>query len=157
MDPATRFHSISAHLLLIAVSIQGFTPDLNDLASLRALHVLCPFTNHSSPWEDQGDLPDEICEPVQAGRKMSVRGMVDETTAPESHPGLGDSGQETGQSGMREDLFDDEENDDEFESRAIVALTAELAVPSSRVLGPHSSGQCGDHSGLWARSPIRRC
>jgi hypothetical protein len=157
MHPATRFHSISAHLLLIAVAIQGFTPDLNDLASLRALHVLCPFADHSSPWEDQEDLPDEICEPVQAGRKMSVRGMVDETTASESYPGLDDSGQDGGQSGMRADLFDDEENDDEFESRTIVALTGELALPSSRVLCPHNAALCGDHSGLWARSPIRRC
>jgi hypothetical protein len=167
MDPAKRLHSISAHLLLIAVAIQGFTPDADDLASLRALHVLCPFTNHSSPWEDQEDLPDEICEAVQPGTKMSVRGMVEETPARESYPGLSDSRQDADPSGIREDLFDDEENDDEenddeenddeFESRTIVAPTGELAAPSSRVLCPLNSAQCGQPSGQWDRSPIRRC
>jgi hypothetical protein len=56
------FHSLCLRSVLIAVAIQGVTPDAQDLASLNSLRVFCPVLSGSGmPCRDDG-LPDEVCE-----------------------------------------------------------------------------------------------
>jgi hypothetical protein len=79
MGKGTRLHSISSHLVLIAVAIQGITPDVHDLASFRALHLLCPFLDSSDCWEDEDDLPDESSGPVRPGLRWVMGRLLDPT------------------------------------------------------------------------------
>ncbi len=53
-----RFLSISVQIVLIAVAIQGFTPDPHSLASTNSLRLLGPNTDSSNPWENQEDSTD---------------------------------------------------------------------------------------------------
>jgi hypothetical protein len=63
MDGRMRPHSLAAHLIvLIAVLIQGITPDSTDLASLQGLLVLCNVsTDLGAPIDDLGQEEDEVC------------------------------------------------------------------------------------------------
>ncbi len=74
---------LSRGLLLVVTAMQGLTPDLNDLASPRALLLLCPSTADVNPLRVEDDSPDEVCEfmePVQA------RGLFPK---PDHHPSSG--------------------------------------------------------------------
>jgi hypothetical protein len=63
--------SICLRILLIALSIQGMTPDVHDLASGALLRILSQVLGDSktdragdslpSPDEDQNELPDDVC------------------------------------------------------------------------------------------------
>jgi hypothetical protein len=52
-------------ILLIAMAIQGITPDTDDLASSRAITVLLPILNDDHSPCDEADSPDDVCELVQ--------------------------------------------------------------------------------------------
>jgi hypothetical protein len=52
-------------ILLIAMAIQGITPDTDDLASNRAITVLLPILNDDQSPCDEVDSPDDVCELVQ--------------------------------------------------------------------------------------------
>jgi len=53
------------HILLIALAIQGITPDSNDLASSNALKLFCPFLTDADRMVDEDKFPDDVCEPVR--------------------------------------------------------------------------------------------
>jgi hypothetical protein len=84
MGQQTRFHSIAIHLVLIAIAVQGITPDLQDLASQRALHLLCPFLDPSDDWEDGDDPTDDVSGPVRPGPSVVTRMLLDRATDPRS-------------------------------------------------------------------------
>jgi hypothetical protein len=63
MGQGRLLHSFCVHLLLVALAIQGITPDPHDLASINALKILCPTLPGSDQPLDADDFPDEICEP----------------------------------------------------------------------------------------------
>ena len=51
--------------LLVAVAIQGITPDAQDLASIHALLVIAPILNDFDSPTQQDEWPDDICDPFQ--------------------------------------------------------------------------------------------
>ena len=64
MCQGRRCRSICLYLALIAVAIQGLTPDAHDLASLNSLRVLCPAFSDSTTLPSDDGLPDEVCGPM---------------------------------------------------------------------------------------------
>jgi hypothetical protein len=60
-----RSHSFWLYPLLIALAIQGVTPDAQDLASLNALYLLCPYLTDSENLAGNDALPDDVCGPAQ--------------------------------------------------------------------------------------------
>jgi hypothetical protein len=54
-------------IVLIALAIQGITPDGNDLASINTLKLLCPSLIDADQMLDEDEFPDDVCEPVQRG------------------------------------------------------------------------------------------
>ena len=55
-----RCHTMSVHLLLIASMVQGITPDQQNLASLRVLHILFSSQDFSNCPGDEADSPEEV-------------------------------------------------------------------------------------------------
>lgn len=51
-------------ILLIAMAVQGLTPDLNDLASSKVLRLLCPYLVDNSAFDPEDDSGDDVCELV---------------------------------------------------------------------------------------------
>jgi hypothetical protein len=74
MGHGRLFHRICLHSLLIAVAIQGVTPDAQDLASFNALRLFCPALADTSNLDDNNDLPDDVCGPVEFETDSVVRG-----------------------------------------------------------------------------------
>jgi hypothetical protein len=64
MDRAARSHRISIPILLIAVTIQGIIPDAQDLASLRALNLVCQVIFRVGSGCDDCSSPDDVCAPL---------------------------------------------------------------------------------------------
>jgi hypothetical protein len=58
-------HCFWLYLLLIALAIQGVTPDAQDLASLNSLLVLCPSLIEVENLAGNDALPDDVCGPAQ--------------------------------------------------------------------------------------------
>jgi hypothetical protein len=67
-------HDLGVWMLLIAVAIQGVTPDAHDLASLNCIRLLCPFLSGQEELADNDDLPDEVCGPIQPETHAVLRG-----------------------------------------------------------------------------------
>jgi hypothetical protein len=67
-------HTFGVWMLLIAIAIQGVTPDAHDLASLNFIILLCPFLPGPEKLADNDDLPDEVCGPIQAETHAVLRG-----------------------------------------------------------------------------------
>jgi hypothetical protein len=59
--------------LLIATAIQGIAPDAEDLASLRALRLICPIPYSPTDPTEDGDSPDDVCGSVQLEMNLRVR------------------------------------------------------------------------------------
>ena len=60
-----RCHTISIHLLLVALTTQGIAPDRHSLASLKALHVLWSIPISSESTGDEDDSPEEAIEATE--------------------------------------------------------------------------------------------
>jgi hypothetical protein len=60
-------------LLLIAVAIQGATPDAQDLASLNTIMLLCPDLMQSGKMADSDCLPDEVAATADCELDAVVR------------------------------------------------------------------------------------
>jgi hypothetical protein len=65
MSRGTRSYFIALKTLLIAVAIQGITPDAQDLASLKIFELLSVLRDLSSPWNHHDGLPHDVCTEVQ--------------------------------------------------------------------------------------------
>ena len=70
-------HSVWLYCLLIAVAIQGVTPDAQDLASINALLMFCPALADSRDLAGEDGLPDEVCGPAQPQMSVGLRGRVE--------------------------------------------------------------------------------
>jgi hypothetical protein len=63
MGQGRRLHAVWRRVLLIAVVIQGITPDVYDLASTRSFALLCPILAPEDAAAPSGDeWPDDVCE-----------------------------------------------------------------------------------------------
>jgi hypothetical protein len=71
MGHGRRLRLSCRYLILIALAIQGVTPDSRDLASINALKLLCPVLRQSDQPLDADDFPDDVCEPLQIERDAS--------------------------------------------------------------------------------------
>ncbi len=58
-------------LLLIVTTIQGLTPDLHDLASPRAMILLCPSLLGPS-YLVEDDSPDDVCDYLEIGNSCKA-------------------------------------------------------------------------------------
>ena len=70
-------HSVWLNCLLIAVAIQGVTPDAHDLASLNSLVMFCADLADSRDLAGEDGLPDEVCGPAQPEIGVGLRGRVE--------------------------------------------------------------------------------
>ncbi len=81
MGQRTRFLSIPVQfVLLIAVAIQGITPDANDLASTKALRLLCQL---SADFRIPNDDADQACGEVCGSLRRTVRLILAEAAGAE--------------------------------------------------------------------------
>jgi hypothetical protein len=69
--------SILLYCLLIAVAIQGVTPDAQDLASINCLLMFCPALADSRDMAGEDGLPDEVCGPAQSRISVGLRVRVE--------------------------------------------------------------------------------
>ena len=70
-------HSVWLYFLLIAIAIQGVTPDARDLASGNALLLFCPALADSRDLTGEDGLPDEVCGPAQPELSVGLRGRAE--------------------------------------------------------------------------------
>jgi hypothetical protein len=82
MGQAKRTRSIPAHFLLFALTIQGITPDAQDLASLHALRLFCPQLADLKSLLDDDESPDDVCGPVQLDMHLAIRKRMDSRALP---------------------------------------------------------------------------
>jgi hypothetical protein len=66
-------HSFRIYFLLIAIAIQGVTPDAHDLASINSLLLFCPALADSRGLDGEDGLPDEVCGPAQPDMGVRLR------------------------------------------------------------------------------------
>jgi hypothetical protein len=64
MAKGRLFRIFCLQILLIALAIQGITPDAGDLASVNALKLFCPALTDSDQPVNDDDFPDDVCEPL---------------------------------------------------------------------------------------------
>jgi hypothetical protein len=64
-------------LLLVALAIQGITPDSRDVASINALIVLCPGLSIIGQSVDEDEFPDDVCEPIAIGLALAALRSTD--------------------------------------------------------------------------------
>ena len=74
MCQAKPRHTAGVWMLLIAIAIQGVTPDAHDLASWNFIRLLCSFLSGPEKLADNDDLPDEVCGPIQPETRTVLRG-----------------------------------------------------------------------------------
>ncbi len=77
MCQGRRCHSVWLYFLLIAVAIQGVTPDARDLASMNSLLLFCPALADSRDLAGEDGLPDEVCEPAESEMGVGLRGGLE--------------------------------------------------------------------------------
>jgi hypothetical protein len=65
-------------LLLLVTAVQGLTPDHDDLASSRALVLLCPSSPDNPSFQIDDDSPDEVCEILESFQTGWVVGQADD-------------------------------------------------------------------------------
>ena len=58
-------------VLLIALAIQGITPDAQDLASVNAVRIFCPILTELDTASQQDEWPDDVCVPVRSGARLA--------------------------------------------------------------------------------------
>jgi len=73
MGQGRRFQAIALLVLLIATAIQGITPDAQDLASLKALRLICLVPANSTDLADEDESPDIVCGPAQPVMNLRMR------------------------------------------------------------------------------------
>jgi hypothetical protein len=66
----SRLHCLQ--LLLVALAIQGITPDAHDLASCHALRLFSPLLTDSDTPVEQDEWPDDVCDPVQSATSIPL-------------------------------------------------------------------------------------
>jgi hypothetical protein len=76
MDQRRRYPWFSAHVLLIAVAIQGTTPDSHDVSSSNALQLLCPAQSPRDSLRQDDGMPDEVCGPIRSEYLSTLREIV---------------------------------------------------------------------------------
>ena len=62
--------------LLIVVTIQGISPDAQDLASMQPLRLLARILAGSGTFTQEDELPDDVCGPMtspSAGNRVASR------------------------------------------------------------------------------------
>jgi hypothetical protein len=75
---------------MVAMAIQGLTPDLHDLSSSRAFRLLCPYLEGQNPSPPEDESPDDVCElmrwarwpersPERMGFDLASRGELPQT------------------------------------------------------------------------------
>jgi hypothetical protein len=77
MGMVRRARSISGLLLLVAVAIQGITPDPHDLASLNALRLLFPDITEPCSADGNDESPNDVCGSVQLEMHLAIRKRTD--------------------------------------------------------------------------------
>jgi hypothetical protein len=78
---AFKSHSNLVRILLIATGIQAITPDLNDLASTRALRVILQADRPSNFRQFEECYGSDHTCPVQSVPESSTRGGVEQSRA----------------------------------------------------------------------------
>jgi hypothetical protein len=73
MGQGKQSHSHLLSILLIALAIQGITPDAKDIVSPRAFYVLCPSVAKDQAFQDEDDSPDDACELVHSNSNRLAR------------------------------------------------------------------------------------
>jgi hypothetical protein len=81
-------HRVSFCFLLIAVAIQGVTPDAQDLASLKSLLLFCPALANSIDLAGEDGLPDEVCGPAEPDSVLGSRSRTEPNELASKHLGL---------------------------------------------------------------------
>jgi hypothetical protein len=77
MGRASGSHPISIPILLIAVAIQAILPDAHDLASLRALNLVCVLLSLDLDVSSVDCEPsEEVCGPVRSDIALEMRELV---------------------------------------------------------------------------------
>jgi hypothetical protein len=65
-------------ILLIATLLQGITPDPVDLASSRALLLICPILGNDNGLQQDDGSPFHVCEPLQPDLALRCRQTEDD-------------------------------------------------------------------------------
>jgi hypothetical protein len=77
MRRASGSHPISIPIVLIAVAIQATLPDAHDLASLRALNLVCLLLPLDLDFSsDDCEPSEEVCGPVRSDITFELRELV---------------------------------------------------------------------------------
>ena len=81
MSQGRLLRSPCFHLLLVALAIQGITPDAQDLASIQTLRLFSPFFSDFSTSAQLDEWPDDVCDLAQTGTSflISQRQVRDES------------------------------------------------------------------------------
>jgi hypothetical protein len=88
MGRAAPLHRISILIVLIAVTVQAIIPDARDLASLRALNLVCLIVLDLNPCSDDCDSTDEECAPPLSDATWELRELARRlATSPLELPG----------------------------------------------------------------------
>jgi hypothetical protein len=74
--------TLCSKILLIALAIQGITPDANDLSSINALKLVCPVLTDSDQPVDEDDFPDDVCVPLRIELDLGVQHLANSDTLP---------------------------------------------------------------------------
>jgi len=80
MGQGRRSQSVCRRILLIAVAIQGISPDARDLVSTKAICVMCPMLADDLPISDEDDSPDDVCELLRLDRGGETYRKADDAT-----------------------------------------------------------------------------
>ncbi len=67
---------------MIALTIQGITPDTKNFASINALKLLWPAITDADHMVDEDDFPDDLCEPVRVDIDLSCCYRADPDGSP---------------------------------------------------------------------------
>jgi hypothetical protein len=63
--------------LLVVAAIQGLTPDLHDLASSRAMILLCPDLADDNAFQVEDESADDVCEVMESFRTRAKLRQAD--------------------------------------------------------------------------------
>ena len=76
------YHSVCLHFLLIAIAIQGVTPDPQDLASNNCLRLFCPALGDPNALADDDGMPDDVCVPAASEIESLLHGRSESLDPP---------------------------------------------------------------------------
>jgi hypothetical protein len=90
MDQGRLFQAFCLQILLLALAIQGITPDAEDLASVNALKFFCPALTDPDTTVEEDEFPDDVCEPVRLEIELGRCQLADIDGLPLSRSATGD-------------------------------------------------------------------